>query len=72
MISDTHTEAAKIQDEIFHRMTPAERVRLCFEMSESMREIARAGLRRRRPDLTEEELSRELIRLMYGFMPPRL
>jgi hypothetical protein len=67
--SDTSPEAAAIQQEIFRRMTAAARLRLALEMSESMRNVALAGLRSRRPDLSTEELSRELMRLMYGFVP---
>jgi hypothetical protein len=67
--SDTSPEAAAIQREIFRRMTAAARLRLALEMSESMRNVALAGLRSRRPDLSTEELSRELMRLMYGFVP---
>jgi hypothetical protein len=67
--SDTSPEAAAIQQEIFRRMTAAGRLRLALEMSESMRNVALAGLRSRRPDLSTEELSRELMRLMYGFVP---
>jgi len=72
MLSDTSPEAAAIQDEIFRRMTPEQRVRLALEMSESMRNVALAGLRSRRPDLNEAELSRELLRVMYDFVPPKL
>ena len=71
MISDTSPEAAKIQREIFRRMTPAQRLRMALEMSDSMRNVALAGLRSRRPDLNEKELSRELLRIMYGFLAPR-
>ncbi len=67
---DTSPEAAAIQQAIFRRMTPEQRLRLALEMSESMRDIALAGLRSRRPELSEAELSRELIRLMYGVLPP--
>jgi hypothetical protein len=49
-------------------MTAAERLRLALEMSESMRNVALAGLRSRRPELSEKELSRELIRVMHGFL----
>ena len=69
MLSDTSPEAAAIQDEIFRRMTPEQRVRLALEMSESMRNVALAGLRSRRPELNEAELSRELLRVMYDFLP---
>jgi len=59
VLSDTSPEAAAIQQEIFRRMTAAARLRLALEMSESMRNVALAGLRSRRPDLSAEELSRE-------------
>lgn len=65
---DTHPEAAAIQQEIFRRMSTAERLRLALEMSESLRNVALAGLRSRQPELTAEELSRELMRVMYGFV----
>jgi len=69
MPSDTSPEAAAIQAEIFRRMTEAERVKMALEMSDSMRNVALAGLRSRHPEMTEEELNWELMRLMYGFVP---
>jgi hypothetical protein len=66
---DTHLRAAAIQEEIFRRMTPAQRLKLALEMSESLRNVALAGLRMRRPELGPDELLRELCRLMYGFAP---
>ncbi len=67
---DTSPEAAAVQRAIFRRMTTEQRLRLALEMSDSMRNVALAGLRSRRPELSEAELSRELIRLMYGVLPP--
>lgn len=67
--SDTHPDAANVQLEIFRRMTAEQRLRLALEMSESLREIALAGLRSRRPDLDPNGLSRELLRVMYQFAP---
>ncbi len=69
MVCDTHPSAAAIQRNIFRRMTTEERIRIALEMSESMRNVALAGLRSRRPELTADELSRELMRIMYGFVP---
>lgn len=71
MTSDTSPEAAAIQLEILRRMTTAQRLKLALEMSESMRNVALAGLRSRRPELNADELSRELMRIMYGFLPTR-
>jgi hypothetical protein len=69
MYSDTTPEAAAIQAEIFRRMTPEQRVQIALEMSEAMRNVSLAGLRSRRPELSESELRLELMRLMYGFLP---
>lgn len=66
---DTTPEAAKIQEDIFRRMTTEQRLRLALEMSESLRNIALAGLRSRRPELNDDELSRELLRIWYGIPP---
>jgi hypothetical protein len=44
---DTHPEAAAIQQQIIRRMTTAQRLRMALEMSESLRNVALAGLRRR-------------------------
>lgn len=64
-MSDTSKEAAEIQLEIFRRMTTERRLLMALEMSESMRNVALAGLRSRRPHLNEDELLRELTRVMY-------
>ena len=69
MNSDTSPQAAAIQAEIFRRMTTEQRLKLALEMSESMRNVALAGLRIRRPELNGKELWRELIRIMYGPVP---
>ncbi|MBV8205430.1 MAG: hypothetical protein JO041_01455 [Acidobacteria bacterium] len=66
MISDTSPQAAEVHLEWFRRMTPAQRLEMALEMSEEVRGLALAGLRSRRPELTANELKRELIRLMYG------
>jgi len=64
---DTTPEAAAVQEAIFRRMTTVQRLRLSLEMSDSMRNVALAGLRSRQPELNAEERSRELLRIMYGF-----
>jgi hypothetical protein len=70
MESDTHPDAALLQEEIFRRMTTEERLRLALEMSESLRNVALAGLRARRPELQGHELTRELVHIMYGILLP--
>jgi hypothetical protein len=68
---DTSSSAAQLQDEIHRRFTPAERLRMAFEMSEFARSLSRAGLRNRRPDLSEAELDEEMLHLLYGFRRSR-
>ena len=67
MSFDTTPEASAIQQGIFRRMTTAQRLKLALDVSESLRNITRAGLRSRHPEFTAHELSRELLRIMYGF-----
>jgi hypothetical protein len=68
MLADD-SKAATIQRTIFRAMTTEQRLRLALEMSESLRNVARVGLRSRRPDLDDNGLSRELTRIMYGLAP---
>lgn len=65
----THPEATEIQQDIFRRMTTEERLRIALETSDSMRDVALAALRSRHPELDENGLRRELLRIMYGFAP---
>jgi hypothetical protein len=67
---DTSPRAAAVQQDIFRRMTTEKRLQLALEMSESLRNIALAGLRSRRPELDADGLTRELMRIMYGIVPP--
>jgi hypothetical protein len=67
---DTSLTAAAVQRDIFRRMTTEQRLHLALEMSESLQNIALAGLRSRRPELDADGLSRELMRIMYGIVPP--
>jgi hypothetical protein len=69
MPSDTSKEADAIQRDIFRPMTTEQRLRLAFEMSESLRTVALAGLRSRQPQLDADELWQELLRIMYRSAP---
>jgi len=63
---DTSAAAAELQFEIHRRRSAAERLRMAFEMSEFARSLSKAGLRTRRPELSEEELESEMISQFYG------
>ena len=66
MISDTHPGAETLHAEKLRRMTPQERVELCFQLSDDVRNVTLDGIRSRRPDLDTRGLRRELRRIMYG------
>jgi hypothetical protein len=64
---DTTGSAAELQDDIHRRFSPADRLQMAIEMSEFARSLSRAGLRSRRPELTEAELDDEMLHQLYGF-----
>lgn len=68
---DTSAHAARLQADIHRRFQPAERLEMAIEMSEFARDLTRAGLRSRHPELTPLEIERELTRRIYGVAPRR-
>jgi hypothetical protein len=46
----------KLYLEVLRRMTPEQRLRQAFELSEMTRQLFHYGLRQRFPDLSEQEL----------------
>jgi hypothetical protein len=63
---DTDLRAHEIQMAINRRLTPAQRSALALELSEGVRETARAGIRRRHPDYDVLDVERALRQLLYG------
>lgn len=64
--SDTSPEAWRIYLDLVYRMTPEEKLRRTFELSEAVRALARAGMRERYPDATEQEIFLRVARLIVG------
>jgi hypothetical protein len=58
---DTSADAREAQVAAIRRMSPVERLRRAFELSEAMRELALVGLRTRHPGLSEPELIARLV-----------
>ena len=58
---DTTTEAHSAQLAIWRRLGPEERSRLAVRMSEGAREVTRAGIRKRHPNYSAEQ-----VRLIMG------
>ncbi|MCG8462955.1 MAG: hypothetical protein MI919_42260 [Holophagales bacterium] len=62
---DTSADADRAQFEVYRRMTGAQRLRIALDMSELVRECAKSRIRKWHPEMTEEQVTRELIREMY-------
>jgi hypothetical protein len=63
---DTTSKAAAVAAQLNRGLGPERRFLQALELSNALREFAKAGLRARRPDLTEEELMRALTVQMHG------
>ena len=56
MIPDTTSEAEALQHKIINRMSGKERLLISMSLSDKMRDIVFAGLKRRHPQAGEEEI----------------
>ncbi|MCA9185908.1 MAG: hypothetical protein R3E01_09910 [Pirellulaceae bacterium] len=63
MASETEAgrEALRVWRDIVHRMTGEEKVMKSFELTATVREIMRAGLREQFPNASEEEIQRRYV-----------
>jgi hypothetical protein len=64
--ADTTIEAARKQFEILRRLGPEARAKMAFAMSDNLRSIVESGVRFRHPDYDEQEIQKEVLRLMIG------
>lgn len=69
-ISDTSREIEARQIRIRRSMTPAQRLRIAFEISDMSRSFRKAGIRREHPEWSEHQVMIELFRL--AFLPDPL
>ena len=65
-MTDTTPEAEAIQLEIYRRMSPDARLAAALELSETGRELLAAGVRRRHPHYSEEQVRFAVLRLWLG------
>ena len=63
---DTSQAAHELQIRIYRSMKDEERAEMAFRMSESVRSIAREGIRQRHPDYDDAQVHRALVALLYG------
>lgn len=64
--ADTTIDAARIQRAAIAAKTPSERGAMALEMSELVRQLVVEGIRRRQPDISDDELSLRLIERLHG------
>jgi len=64
--ADTTLEAARVQYAAYRRMPASQRSQYAFELSESLRQTALAGVRLRHPEYTNEQARLAVIRLTLG------
>jgi len=65
--TDTTPRAAAIQLELYRQVGPSRRAQIAVELSDAVRDTALAGIRRRHPDYSEEEVALSFLRMVYGF-----
>jgi hypothetical protein len=64
--ADTTIEAAKKQYEILRKLSPEKRALISFEISDNVREIAIAGIKKLHPDFTDTQIIMEVLRRTVG------
>lgn len=74
--NDTTKDAARLQLELLRAMTPEERFRRTSELTMMIQEVAFAGMKRRHPDASDDEiwlrlaidrLGTDVVKKIYGF-----
>ncbi len=68
-MSDTTSEAAAQQTNVYSRLTGTERLSLALEMSLLARELSRTRLRLQHPHWTDDEAKREILRYAFASTP---
>jgi hypothetical protein len=64
--SDTSLDAERRQIEILKGLDIGERARVTFELSDNLHSVVEAGVRIRHPAWDQEQVMREVLRLIAG------
>jgi len=64
--TDTTAWAEEVQLELYRNAGPGRRASIAAELSDAARETTMAGIRRRHPELSEDEVARAFVMLLYG------
>jgi hypothetical protein len=68
---DTTVEMAALHEESYRQLGLAGRFRIAVELSDFTHALAVAGMRRRDPELSDEDARRRLAEVLYGPGDPR-
>jgi hypothetical protein len=64
--SDTHPSFEQVIIEGYRKMPPGQRLKMALEMSEAIRDLAKTGIIKRHPGISNEELRKRLGALLLG------
>lgn len=62
--NDTTEEAARLQIETLRRMDISERAEMTMQLSETLRQITKAGIRYRHPEYSKDQVTQAYLRLI--------
>ena len=68
--ADTSHAAHEAQLELYRQAGPSRRAEIAAELSDAIRELARAGVRLRHPAYDEQRVTAELLKIFYDFSSP--
>ena len=63
---DTSPEAYAVQLELMRRMSPVQRLRKTFALSQQVKRMSMDAIRRRHPEFDEDAVRLKFIELTYG------
>jgi hypothetical protein len=66
MTSDTSPEAARVQSEVYRRLGAGKRLEIACQLSEFVRALSDARIRKKNPNLDDLGARRQLIWELYG------
>jgi hypothetical protein len=66
MSADTSFEARQVQTDVYRKLGPLRRFEIACQMSESVRDLARARIRAKHPEFDEAAVRDTLIWELYG------
>jgi len=65
-VTDTSPRFEKLQIELYRQAGTTRRAAIAAELSDAVRETALAGIRRRHPEYSDDEVRRAFLALVYG------